>query len=386
MVLVPIALAAWLYLILGRGGFWRCLERDDWPSITLAEWPSIAVVVPARNEADQIGPSMAALAGQDYAGPWSIILVDDNSSDGTAEIARRALIGRSGERLHVIDGRPLPAGWTGKLWALRQGIQNAVALPRKPKYLLLTDADIVHPPDSIRRLVTHAHANGLVLVSLMAKLACETFAERAALPAFVFFFQMLYPFAWVNRPDRATAAAAGGCLLLRADALAKAGGIEAIHGALIDDCTLARLLKRHGSIWLGLTARVTSSRRYRSFADIRAMVVRSAYAQLRYSPVLLAGTLAAMTATYLVPPIFALFGAGTARLLAAVIWVLMATAFAPTLRFYRCSPAWGFALPAIALLYLIFTIDSAWQYARGRGGAWKGRTQAHARSSVPDLP
>jgi hopene-associated glycosyltransferase HpnB len=197
---------------------------------------------------------------------------------------------------------------------------------------------------------------------------------------------MLYPFAWVNRPDRATAAAAGGCLLLRADVLTKAGGIEAIHGALIDDCALARLLKRHGSVWLGLTARVTSNRHYRSFADIRAMVVRSAYAQLRYSPMLLAATLAAMTATYLVPPVFALSGTGMARLLAAVTWVLMAVAFAPTLRFYRCSPAWGFALPAIALLYLIFTIDSAWQYARGRGGTWKGRTQAHAQSSVPDLP
>jgi hopene-associated glycosyltransferase HpnB len=386
MVLVSIALAAWLYLILGRGGFWRCLERDDWPFITLADWPSVAVVVPARNEADQIGPSIAALARQDYAGPWSIILVDDDSSDGTADIARRSLIGHSGERLHIIGGRPLRAGWTGKLWALRQGIENAMALPRKPEYLLLTDADIVHPPDSIRRLVTHAHSNGLVLVSLMAKLSCETFAERAAIPAFVFFFQMLYPFAWVNRPGRATAAAAGGCMLLRADALAKAGGIEAIHGALIDDCALARLLKRHGSVWLGLTARVTSNRHYRSFADIRAMVVRSAYAQLRYSPVLLAATLVAMTATYLIPPVFALLGTGIPRLLAAVTWVLMAVAFAPTLRIYRCSPARGFALPAIALLYLIFTIDSAWQYARGRGGTWKGRTQAHAQSSVPDLP
>jgi len=386
MVLVAIALAAWLYLILGRGGFWRCLDRDDWRSVTLAEWPSIAVVVPARNEADQIGTSMAALAGQDYAGPWSIILVDDESSDGTAEIARRAFIGTSGERLHVVAGRPLPGGWTGKLWALRQGIETAMSLPRKPEYLLLTDADIVHPRDSIRRLVTHAHANGLVLLSLLVKLSCETFAERVAIPSFVFFFQMLYPFAWVNRPDRAIAAAAGGCMLLRAEALTKAGGIESIRGALIDDCALARLLKQHGPIWLGLTARVTSNRHYRSFVDIRAMVVRSAYAQLRYSPVLLGTTLAAMTVTYLVPPVVALSGTGPARLLAAVTWVLMAVAFAPTLRFYRCSPAWGFALPAIALLYLIFTIDSAWQYARGRGGTWKGRMQAHVQSGVPDLP
>jgi hopene-associated glycosyltransferase HpnB len=385
MVLAAIAVAAWLYLIFARGGFWRCVERDDWPSAKLAAWPSVAVVVPARNEAAQIGVSMQSLARQDYAGPWTVILVDDDSSDGTADIARRSFLDRGDQRLRIVRCRALPAGWTGKLWAIKQGLDLAMALPRPPDYLLLTDADIEHPPDSISRLVTHAHPNGLVLTSLMVKLRCRSFAERASVPAFIFFFQMLYPFSWVNQPHRAVAAAAGGCMFLRADALAKAGGIEVIRGALIDDCALARVLKRHGPIWLALTTRVTSNRRYESLADIRAMVVRSAYAQLRYSPLLLTVTIAAMVATFLAPPVIALFGTGIARLLGVVSWCLMALAFAPTLRLYRCSILWGFALPAIALLYLIFTVDAAYQYARGRGGTWKGRVQANVQSNASEL-
>ena len=386
LLLATAALAAWLYLIFARGGFWRCNERDDWPSAALADWPSVAVVVPARNEAEQIGASIASLAGQEYAGPWTVILVDDDSSDGTADIARRLLANHGEERLRVVRGRALPEGWTGKLWAIAQGIALARALPRPPDYLLLTDADIVHPSDSLSRLVAHAHSNGLVLTSLMVKLRCRSFAERVSIPAFIFFFQMLYPFAWVNQPRRAIAAAAGGCMLVRADALAQAGGIEVIRGALIDDCALARVLKLHGPIWLGLTTRVTSKRHYESLADIRALVVRSAYAQLSYSPLLLAGTVAAMAATYLLPPVFALFGAGLPRLLGAVTWGLMAFAFAPTLRFYRRSPLWGLALPVIALMYLIFTVDSAYQYARGRGGTWKGRAQASMQSDLSELP
>jgi hopene-associated glycosyltransferase HpnB len=377
-VLAATALTAWLYLLFARGAFWRCTERDDWPRRKLAEPPCVAVVVPARNEADQIGTSIGSLLGQDYAGAWTIILVDDESSDGTAEIAREQLGRHCDERLRIVSSRALAPGWTGKLWALKQGIDVAMALPQPPQYLLLTDADIMHAPDSLSRLVEYAHAKHLVLTSLMARLRCESFAERASIPAFIFFFQMLYPFAWVNRPQSAVAAAAGGCMLVHADALAQAGGIEVIRGALIDDCALARVLKMRGPIWLGLTLRVRSMRAYAGFADIRRMVVRSAYAQLGYSPLLLVGTATAMLVAHVVPVILVLFGTGAARVLALAAWVLMALAFAPTLRFYRLSPLWAFALPAIALQYLIFTLDSAYQYVRGRGGTWKGRVQANA--------
>ena len=376
-VLAATALAVWLYLLFARGAFWRCTERDDWTPGKLAEWPRVAVVVPARNEADQIGASIGSLAAQDYRGPCTLILVDDASSDGTADIARRILAGPGDEWLWVVTSRALPTGWTGKLWAIKQGIELAMALPQRPDYLLLTDADIVHPPDSISRLVGHAHSRGLVLTSLMVKLRCESFAERVSIPAFIFFFQMLYPFPWVNRPHGPVAAAAGGCMLVRAAALERVGGIEVIRGALIDDCALARVLKLQGPIWLGLTTRVRSIRSYATLADIRRMVARSAYAQLRYSPLLLLGTVAAMAVAYFVPPVVALAGTGLARMLGLVTWGLMALAFAPTLRLYRRSLLWGIALPAIALQYLVFTLDSAYQYMRGRGGTWKGRIQAN---------
>jgi hopene-associated glycosyltransferase HpnB len=360
------------------------MERDDWTPAKLAEWPSVAVVVPARNEADQIGASIGSLVKQDYGGPWTVILVDDASSDGTVDIARRTVADDCDERLRIVTSRALPAGWTGKLWAIKQGIELAMALPQRPEYLLLTDADIVHPTDSISRLVEHAHSKGLVLTSLMVKLRCKSLAERANIPAFIFFFQMLYPFAWVNRPHGTVAAAAGGCMLVHADALGEAGGIEVVRGALIDDCALAQALKMHGAIWLGLTTRLRSIRPYAALADIRRMVVRSAYAQLRYSPVLLFGTVAGMAVTYFVPPVVALSGTGVARMLGLLAWGLMALAFQPTLRFYRRSPLWGFALPAIALQYLIFTLDSAYQYVRGRGGTWKGRVQAGVQANVSE--
>jgi hopene-associated glycosyltransferase HpnB len=378
-VVSSIALAVWLYLLLARGAFWRCTERDDWEPGQLASWPRVAAVVPARNEGDSIGECIAALIRQDYRGDWAVILVDDDSSDGTAEIARRAVPADAGERLRVVTGRVLPTGWTGKLWAVKQGIDAAMALPQPPDYLLLTDADIVHAPDSVSRLVAHAQRKGLVLTSLMVKLRCVSFAERANVPAFVFFFQMLYPFSSVNRPQSSVAAAAGGCMLVRADSLAEAGGVEVIRSALIDDCALAKALKAHGPIWLGLTERVHSIRPYPALGDIRRMVVRSAYAQLRYSPVLLLGTVVGMMLTYLVPPLMAIFGSGAARVIGLVTWALMAVAFQPMLRFYRLSPLWGLALPAIALQYLIFTLDSAYQYVRGRGGSWKGRAQANVQ-------
>ena len=306
------------------------------------------------------------------------MLVDDQSTDGTADVARRAAA-LDESRLTVLAGKPLPAGWTGKLWAMQQGFKEANN--RAPKYLLFTDADIVYEPGALARLVSEAEAKSLVLNSLMVKLRCESFAERMLIPAFIFFFQMLYPFAWANRPAAATAAAAGGCMLARRDALHAAGGIEGIRGALIDDCALAASLKRQGRIRLSLTDRVRSIRGYPDFQDIRRMVSRSAYAQLRYSPVLLAGMVIGMALTYLAPVAFTLFGHGIAQVLGLVTWVLMAIAFQPTLRFYRLSPLWGLALPAIALVYLAFTLDSAYQHALGRGGMWKGRAQANLSGS-----
>jgi hopene-associated glycosyltransferase HpnB len=312
--------------------------------------------------------------------------VDDGSSDGTAAIARQTaaaspsptLPGARGteraDRLDVVAGRPLPTGWTGKLWAVSQGIEVAGRLA--PDYFLLSDADIVYAPDALTSLVARAQASGLVLTSLMVKLRCESLAERALIPAFIFFFEMLYPFAWINRAQAATAGAAGGCMLVRADTLREAGGIAAIRNALIDDCALAGILKAHGPIWLGLTQRAHSIRPYPAFEDIRRMVARSAYAQLRYSPLLLAGVLTGMGVTYLAPPLFALFGTGWVRILGLAAWLLMAITFQPTLRFYRVSPLWGIGLPAIAFCYTLFTLDSALQFWRGKGGLWKGRVQA----------
>jgi len=367
------ALAVWVYLMVGRGGFWLAAERDDGGPAPSA-WPAVTAVIPARDEAQGVGETIASLLRQDYPGPFSVILVDDQSTDGTAEVARQAAA-TAADRLTILPGAALPAGWTGKLWAMKQGVEHA--LISEPTYLLLTDADIVYGPDALARLVSQAQAEGLVLTSLMAKLRCESFAERAFIPAFIFLFQMLYPFAWVERHDRATAAAAGGCMLVRRDALCAAGGIEHIRNALIDDCALARNLKAQGPIRLSLTERVRSIRAYMTVQDIRRMVARSAYAQLGYSPLLLAATVAGIALTYLLPVLLALFSHGLAQTLGLLSWAIMAIAFQPVLRFYRLSPLWGPFLPAIALAYMAFTLDSAYQYARKRGGLWKGRIQAN---------
>ncbi len=367
------ALAVWVYLMVGRGGFWLAAERDDGGPAPSA-WPAVTAVIPARDEAQGVGETIASLLRQDYPGPFSVILVDDQSTDGTAEVARQAAA-TAADRLTILPGAALPAGWTGKLWAMKQGVEHA--LISEPTYLLLTDADIVYGPDALARLVSQAQAEGLVLTSLMAKLRCESFAERAFIPAFIFLFQMLYPFAWVERHDRATAAAAGGCMLVRRDALCAAGGIEDIRDALIDDCALARNLKAQGPIRLSLTERVRSIRAYVTVQDIRHMVARSAYAQLGYSPLLLAATVAGIALTYLLPVLLALFSHGLAQTLGLLSWAIMAIAFQPVLRFYRLSPLWGPFLPAIALAYMAFTLDSAYQYARKRGGLWKGRIQAN---------
>jgi hopene-associated glycosyltransferase HpnB len=365
------ALAIWLILVFARHGFWLTRERDtrDLPAEP-ATWPDVTAIVPARDEADVIAGSIGSLAAQDYPGRFAIILVDDSSSDGTADIARTL----GSERVEIVSGLPLAAGWTGKLWALAQGVERA---GDRPRYLWLTDADIEHAPDTLRHLVARGEARGLTLVSLMARLRCDSFAERMLIPAFVFFFQMLYPFGLVNRP-KGLGGAAGGCMLVRRDALEHAGGIDAIRGALIDDCTLGALLKRHGPIWLGLTTRSRSIRPYDGFVAIAAMISRSAYAQLRYSPLLLVGTVVGMAIVYAAPPLLAIFGDGLARIAGLSAWALMATTFQPMLRFYGRSPLWGLALPLIAAFYAGCTLLSAWQHRRGRGGMWKGRAQAAA--------
>ncbi len=377
LLLAVLSGSVWAYLLTARGGFWRAVPRDaDGAPTTSAalRWPRVVAVIPARDEAGVIGEAIGSLLRQDYRGGFTLIVVDDHSTDGTAAAVRAAAAAAGGlDRVTVLPAPNLPDGWTGKLWAMQHGIGHAQALPDTPEYLLLTDADIHYAAGTLTGLVGRAARDGLVLTSLMAKLRCRSLAERALIPAFIFYFQMLYPFAWVNRPDRATAAAAGGCMLVRREALQAAGGIAAIRGELIDDCALARLLKARGPIWLGLTERVRSVRGNASFADIRHMIARSAYAQLQFSPWRLAVATAGMSITFLVPPGLALLGSGVPQLLGALAWALMALAFQPTLRLYAVAPWWGLALPAIAATYVACTVDSAYQHLRGRGGAWKGR-------------
>ena len=366
------AVIAWIYLMLGRGLFWLARERDDRGPAPVApkQWPSVAIIVPARNEADVIAKSLGSLVEQDYPGEFRIVLIDDNSTDGTASAAPAS------GRLEILRGTALASGWTGKLWAVSQGIDLVSRVPAAPDYLLLTDADIAHAPDNLRALVMRAEAGGLVLTSVMAKLAVETWADRMMIPAFVFFFDMLFPFAWVNDRSRKTAAAAGGCMLVRRDALERAGGIAAIRREIIDDCALGVLMKRQGSIWLGLTERAQSLRPYADMSEIGRMISRSAYAQLKFSPWLLAGTLISLCIVYLAAPALTLFASGPPRVLGALAWLAMAVTFQPMLRFYRQSPMWGIALPIIGGIYAVFTVKSAIDVWRGRGGHWKGRAQA----------
>lgn len=369
--LALLALAIWVFLVVFRDGFWRTAERDTrhLPGNPVV-WPDVTAVVPARDEADVIAATIGSLIVQDYPGAFNIVLVDDSSSDGTAALARSVAVGS--ERLTIVAGAPLAAGWTGKLWAVSQGVAAAGS---DPQYLLLTDADIAHTPDSVRSLVARAEAGQLKLVSLMAKLRCISIAERSLIPAFVFFFQLLYPFARVNRAN-GPGAAAGGCMLVDRATLTAAGGIGAIRGALIDDCAFGALIKRHGRIWLGLTDRVRSIRRYDSFGAVAAMISRSAYAQLSYSPLMLVGTVAGLALVYAVPPVLAVLGSGVAQIAGLLAWALMALTFQPMLRFYRRNPLWGVALPLIAAFYGGCTIVSALEHMRGRGGMWKGRAQA----------
>jgi hopene-associated glycosyltransferase HpnB len=375
-----LSVVLWLGLLLLRGGFWRANQRlgsgaRDAPRD--GDWPSVAVVIPARNEADGIGRAVASVLAQDYSGPLRLFVTDDNSDDGTAEVARAAA-GQNSDRLTIVPGAPLTDDWTGKMWAVAQGIARAGADMPGAEYLLLTDGDIEHSPDNLRRLVAKAEADGLALTSLMVKLRCRTGWERLLVPAFVFFFQKLYPFPWVNDPRRATAAAAGGCMLVRARALAAAGGIERIRDRVIDDCALARLLKPRGPIWLGLTDDADSLRPYDRLRDIWGLVARTAFVQLEHSLLALFGTVLGMTLMYLVPPAAVVAGLAAGNLPAAGAgagaWLLMALAYRPTLGLYGQSPARGLLLPVAGVLYTAMTLDSARRHLLDRGSEWKGRS------------
>lgn len=385
-LLAFLALAAWLGQLFLRGGFWRADQRLPENVPSLADWPDVVAVIPARNETDVIGRAVVSLLSQDYPGRLALVVVDDHSADGTGERARQAARALGAEaRLTAIEGAPLPAGWTGKMWAVAQGVARARTLSDSP-YLLLADADVVHDERNLRRLVAKAEAGGFDLVSLMVLLRCRSFWERLLVPAFVFFFQMLYSFPLANKRGTRTAAAAGGCMLVRRDALARAGGIAAVRGAIIDDCALARMIKRQGgAIWIGLTAKVHSLRPYETLETIWAMVARSAYPQLAYSPLLLAGAVAGMALAFLTPPTLALAaplsGESFAGAVALLAWTLMAVAYRPTLALYG-EPLWRTALlPVAGALYTAMTVDSAVRHWRGKGAAWKGRT--YARDPTP---
>ncbi len=382
-----VGLFVWLYLIALRGGFWRLTEHDREFAALDADAPAqayVVAVIPARNEADVIETSLASLFAQDLAGRFDIVLVDDESDDGTADAARRCARAHCAEdRLTILSSRGPDAGWTGKLAAMQRGFDHVLTLPRDPDYVLFCDADIEFAPHVLARLVAGARARGAVLTSLMVKLRCESRAERWFVPAFIFYFQKLYPFRHINDPDHEAAGAAGGVMLVRPEALAAAGGLRAIRDALIDDCALGALMKAQGPIWLGLTEDVRSLRAYPHLSDIARMVARSAYAQLSYSPWRLAGAVLGMGAAYLAPPYLALFGESPARETALVSWLLMAQAYMPSLRFYGLSRLRAFALPGVAACYTWFTVKSAWRHLRGRGGEWKGRYQAPQRVQAP---
>ncbi len=387
--LTVISLVIWVILLCWRGQFWRCDQRLDAQTMVQAVWPSVCAIVPARNEASVLPVTLRSLLTQDYPGNFTVILVDDQSTDGTASVAEK--LGVQTQNLISVEGEPLPPSWTGKLWALEQGIRQAKMLEPPPNYFLLTDADIEHDTLNLRQLVAKAQNENLDLVSLMVLLRCQSFWEQLLIPAFVFFFQKLYPFRWVNDPKNATAAAAGGCLLIRREALDSVGGIQVVRGALIDDCSLAHAVKSSsqpegkGRIWLGLSPSTRSLRPYPSLTSIWELVARTAFTQLNYSPWLLLGTVIAMTLIYIVPAVGAIVGILTGNWLVAIVslssWVLMACAYLPTIQLYQCSLLLAFCLPAIALFYTLMTIDSALRHWQGRGGAWKGRVYSEAQLS-----
>ncbi len=374
------ALALWIYLALSRGGFWRASERLT-PCPEPKNWPEVVAVIPARDEADTIGDVISAHLTNNYPGKYSLILVDDQSSDMTGDVARKAAQNCDPNALHIITSEDLPDGWSGKLWAVHQGLARVRNVAPEAKYVLLTDADIALAPDTLSRLVSKAEHDNLALTSLMARLDARGCWGGLLIPAFIYFFQMLYPFPRVNDPNDSLAAAAGGCMLVRSDALNKAGGVEAIRNALIDDCALARRIKGltpPTKIWLGLADRdAVSLRDNRDLHSIWNMVARTAYAQLHYSPLLLAGTVLAMMLIYLACPIIVLtliwHSNFNGFIYASAAWALMAYTYWPTLKLYDRQPWEAALLPAAAAFYTVMTISSAVRHWRGKGGRWKGR-------------
>lgn len=439
---VLLSLVIWIYLLGFRGQFWRtrpCLETESLPAQSLnSNYPFVCVVMPARDEAEVIATSLRSLLLQDYPGELSIIVVDDHSTDGTAKIAQATADQVRLEYLNaeypdseyphaehpdykarsltILPAQALPAGWSGKLWAVEQGTQKAMAQSPQPDFLLLTDADIAHDRHNLTRLVDKAIAQNLDMASVMVRLRCDSLWEILLIPAFVFFFQKLYPFNWANQKENAIAAAAGGCILLRPAALQRIGGIGSIRHALIDDCALALAVKWHQfppapaqfagddedsgqsnndpdglrfanpsyetvpphPIWIGLSQKTYSLRPYDDLKTIWDMVARTAYTQLNYSPFLLIGSVLGMTLVYLIPVMGLVVGIGLSDMALALaslaVWGLMAIAYSPILRFYQRSPLLAVALPGIAFMYTLMTLDSALRYWQGRGGAWKGRT------------
>ncbi len=380
------SLAAWLWLLLGQGFFWRTdIRLPD--RREPGSWPSVALVVPARDEAAVLPLSLPSLLAQDYPGEARIFLVDDSSSDGTGDLASALADRHGGLPLTVTTPGEPPAGWTGKLWAVRHGVTEARDVMR-PEYLLLTDADISHAPDSLRELVAAAHGSGYDLVSQMARLRAVSVWERLIVPAFVYFFAQLYPFRRIAVPGSRTAAAAGGCVLLRDEAAARAQVPDSIRHAVIDDVALARAVKSTGGrVWLGLADKVDSVRPYPRLGDLWRMVSRSAYAQLRHQPLLLLGTVAGLLLVYVAPPAGLvaglLLGDQAAAWAAGLAWLVMTATYVPMLRYYRLPLALAPLLPGTAVLYLLMTVDSAVQHYRGRGAAWKGRTYARPDRAEP---
>ena len=378
-----LSLAAWLYLVFAHGGFWLGDQRLDGRAPAPPRWPDVVAVVPARDEADLVPRTVRALLDQEYAGRLRVVLVDDESTDGTADAARDTAKGHpNGARLEVVRTAERPSGWVGKMWAVESGLRAAERAGGAPEWWWLSDADVEHAPDSLSRLVAKGVAEKLDLVSLMVKLDRGRGWNALLVPAFVYFFQQLYPFPRVNDPSSRVAGAAGGCMLVRADALARAGGIESLRGEVIDDCALGRALKRDGKIWLGLADREESIRPYAGLDDVWNMVARSAYTQLSHSPALLAGTLAGLALLYLVPVLSVLawfLGADSGpAAFGAAAWALQAASFVPTLTLYERSPWLALALPAAGVLYAAMTLDSARRHWRNEGASWKGRTGAGA--------
>jgi len=376
-ILASLALLGWLYLALMRGAFWRILLDPHAPEPD--NWPSVDIIVPARNEADMLPQSLPSLLVQDYPGPWRVLLVDDHSADSTYGVAHRvARETNKSDRLTVINAPDLPAGWSGKVATMRAGAQQSSS-----DYILFTDADIAHNDQSLRRLMARTVYDNLDLNSLMVKLQCSTFAEKLLIPAFVFFFAMLYPFRLVNKPTSTVAAAAGGVMLVKRKALQNIGGLERIKSALIDDCALARAIKDNGGnfgaqgrIRLSLTDNVHSLRPYPTIAHVLRMISRTAFTQLRYSYLFLLGTVLGLVFLFFTPILVPLWGSPTESLVAYAALLVMAGIYAPIIYFYGFCVVWALTLPVAALLYIHATLVSAWNYARGKGGQWKGRSQA----------